>query len=604
VPSAEGKPSLFVALLLKPGALSIGFLLFTLALCLLSLQAGCASVLAGGGDTGWLIASGQYILTNGHLPKLDIFTWTASDRPFICYQWLFEIFVALLFRAGGLSAVGAGATMAVAFLCLYALPRLWRQLGVPLALSFAFLLPTLTPFWFFARPQLVSYLAAFFCIQILERFRRSPRSRSIYFLPALVLLWTNMHCFAVLGPSLIAVYLLSMLLPAESSCSSSSSSSSSSCDSKSFRSLLVVFIASCLALFITPFDFATILLSLNIFVHTDPASCNELRPLYLTELAFDPANLYVLVAFLLLVCRHKKVPAAGLFISLAGLGGGLVVARLQPLGVILSWPFVGLALASYFRADPGSICAVAKVESKKLNLCWLASTLLCSLLIWFSRYPGEGQARLAYLGKPQTLQFVASHLGPSSHIFNDTISGSRLIFLSGPAVYIDSRLFLFDSAFYQDWLKVMNGRPGAPTDSKSWHDFALVHGIDGVVLRRGLALYQTLLDSADWLLVMDDGESSFWLKNNAQNLAQLKKWAVNCDRGESFGLSGSALAIDRVALAAKHLALARRSLDEAAFARAKSEAQASLNLVNSQAARALLQKLEQKGAPATIESCR
>ncbi|MBU6453358.1 MAG: hypothetical protein KGS72_16370 [Cyanobacteria bacterium REEB67] len=529
---------------------------------------GSVSVLAGGGDTGWLLATGQYILEHGRLPQFDIFTWTSTERPFICYQWLFEVLCALLYRGGGLLAVAAVALSISAFLVLCALPLQWLRRGLPLALSFALLAPALTPFWFFARPQLVTYLAAFFFLAILERWRAAPASKSIYFLPVIVLFWTNMHCFALLGPLLIGAYLLFC---------------------RRERSLLYVFAFSFLALFVTPFDVTTILQSLNIFVHTDPTSCNELQPLYLTRLLLDPANIYVFVALTLLVIKHKNVPVVGLVISLTALLAGLAVARLQPLGVILSWPFVGLSLASFYEA--------ASVKStgaggQKNDVVWFVASLLFGLILSISRYPDEAAARRAYLGAAETLQFVAGHLKRDSHIFNDTISGSRLIFLQGPPVYIDSRLFLFDAAFYKKWLQVINAQNDDRTDLSAWRKFAASGDIDAVVLAHGLSFYQTLLGASDWLLVMDDGQSSFWLADNPGNRAKLKAWAVDLERGTGLGLSGAALANDTVAKAAKHLAVARTFFDQGDFDAAHREALSSLHMLRSAGAQALLKRLE------------
>jgi hypothetical protein len=557
------------------------FLLLALAALLLSLWRGSESVLAGGGDIGWLIATGEYILARGHLPGLDIFTWTSTDRPFICYQWLFEVFAAGLYRSGGLFAVAASAFLVTSYLALYALPAQWQRRGLPRALAFALLAPALTPFWFFARPQLVTYLAAYFFISILERWRNDATSGSIYVLPAIVLLWTNMHCFGALGPSLIAVYL-------------------AFCGSGRSRSLQFVLLASLVALFITPFDAPTILQSLNIFIHTDPASCNELQPLYLTRLLFDPANIYVLAALTLLLAKRKNLPAVGLAISLAALMAGLGVARLQPLAVILSWPFVGLALAAVYRpgradfkgASPERPEDFSKGRRRVWPTAWMGAALALSMLIWCGRYRSETEVRRAFLGGPETLQFVASHLKGDNHLFNDTISGSRLIFLHGPAVYIDSRLFLFTQTFYNDWLQAMNGPSVDDQNRISWPAFAARRGIDAVVLTRGLALYQTLLAAPDWLLVVDDGESSFWLADNASNRSKLQSWGVDCDRGTSFGLSGSALAVDEIAQAAKHLARARAYLDGGAFGEARKQGQAALNLVQSKGTKDLIERLD------------
>jgi hypothetical protein len=345
---------------------------------------GSQSVLLGGGDTGWLIRTGEYIASNVHLPGHDLYTWTCSGRPFVCYQWLFELFLFGLYKIGGLSAVGAVSFVVVSVLYLYCLPKTWLALGVRPAVIPVFMALLLTPFWFFARPQLASFVLAFAFIQILEVWRKSPRSRLIYLLPPLTAVWTNLHCVAGLGVALMVVYFFDATLVKQK-------------ESKCTGQLLAMLLLALAALFATPLDLPTLAASAQTFTHTDLASCNELKPLFVTSYLWHLSNLYVLAALIILTAGRRKLPRCGLFIALAALVSGLVVARLQPLGVLLSWPFVGMALAD----------CQAVVTSTRLKIAWLIGALAVALAIWFIRYPQEETAVNAFLGSQPALQLAA-----------------------------------------------------------------------------------------------------------------------------------------------------------------------------------------------------
>src|SRR5436305_14303207 len=59
------------------------------------------------GDPGslWHIVVGQRILSTGELIHTDPFSFTAAGEPWLSQGWLFDVGLALLYRAAGLSAI-------------------------------------------------------------------------------------------------------------------------------------------------------------------------------------------------------------------------------------------------------------------------------------------------------------------------------------------------------------------------------------------------------------------------------------------------------------------------------------------------------------------
>src|SRR5215472_14511740 len=56
-------------------------------------------------DTGWHIRSGEFILRNRHVPTVDLFSFTKTGPPWIAWEWLSDVAMALAHRIEGLAGV-------------------------------------------------------------------------------------------------------------------------------------------------------------------------------------------------------------------------------------------------------------------------------------------------------------------------------------------------------------------------------------------------------------------------------------------------------------------------------------------------------------------
>src|SRR5512146_1193718 len=53
-------------------------------------------------DTWWHTKYGEMILTSGHWPQVDAWSFTASGTARVAYEWGGEVVLALAWRVGGL----------------------------------------------------------------------------------------------------------------------------------------------------------------------------------------------------------------------------------------------------------------------------------------------------------------------------------------------------------------------------------------------------------------------------------------------------------------------------------------------------------------------
>ncbi len=156
----------------------------------------------------WLhLKTGSLILEQGRVPRVDAYTFTRPGAPFIAHEWLAEVLFALLYRhLGGLPALSL----------LYAVLMggiLWlgyrsterrlrgepsigpdaRRAGATLTTAALFYLMTSA---LALRPHLFTFLMALAFSTILPKAdARDPRERrgALIALPALQLLWANLH---------------------------------------------------------------------------------------------------------------------------------------------------------------------------------------------------------------------------------------------------------------------------------------------------------------------------------------------------------------------------------------------------------------------------
>lgn len=145
------------------------------------------------GDSAWHLRIGATILDSG-LPRGEFMLATSLGQPHIYWEWLAQVIYALGQRLGGLNGVVAVASLLIALtgLSLYAV---LRHRGVPLlaAMGFAFVAVSLTAIIWTARAQLFTLLIMVWWTERIWRYWREGAPRHLWFFPAVMALWVNLH---------------------------------------------------------------------------------------------------------------------------------------------------------------------------------------------------------------------------------------------------------------------------------------------------------------------------------------------------------------------------------------------------------------------------
>lgn len=181
------------------------------AVVLLALLLGCRQLV----ESSVLvhIKTGQHILSNGYWPPAkDVFSFTASDRPWINLSWLFDVLLAglhgLIGPAGVSVAVGCLAAVATYWLVNIGrknIPTWWTALCVGVGLL------TLQ-IGFVPLPRLITLLGTAWFLKHLVAWSDSRQPKLLWCLVGSLVVWTNLDSQAYVGWLLLAAYASGTLL--------------------------------------------------------------------------------------------------------------------------------------------------------------------------------------------------------------------------------------------------------------------------------------------------------------------------------------------------------------------------------------------------------
>jgi tetratricopeptide (TPR) repeat protein len=481
-------------------------------------------------DYGIHVATGRWILANGEVPRLDPFTWTLGDHPYVAYHWGFQVVLASL--EGALGTLGPvllrwALVVGTALFLLGTLRRRRVEPGLAAAIG---LLALVAAEWRFAvRPELMTDLGLAALLWLLER-RRSGGNLPLWALPALFLLWVNAHIY------LLGVIVLGIEMVAEA------------VRGRLDRRLVLGAASALGALLLNPYHEDAVLEPLRLLTRLDADNVfaqhiTELQsPLAIAEDPRAPYQLDLQVgawrALLLLtlpaawgLLRSGRWSDLGVLLTFAGLS--TLAVRNLPLFAIASLPALVSGLDGLFvRGRSWSPWRPA--------LAWgvAAATAILAVRVgsgaWYASQRRE--LRLRPIVEEATLAVGAARrvreLGLRGPLFNNLdVGGALLLEAPGVRIYIDGRNEVTGEHFFQSYL--------AATRPDGFDRMAAEKGIEVVVLshRQCLSLVQHLLRSSRWTLVHYDAVAVVFVRKGGLNAGVAEaRWPAPVTETERWAL--------------------------------------------------------------------
>jgi hypothetical protein len=472
--------------------------------------------LLGDGDTGWHIRIGEWILAHGSVPKTDMFSFTRPGAPFIAWEWLWDVGAALLHDRFGLGAVVLASmlVLCLTFALLYRLVN--RRCGNGLvALLLTALAAAGSAIHWLARPHLLTWLFIVIFLTLLESVREG-RTRLLWLLPAITILWTNLHGGFLAGIAILGAYgsgevLKAMLLEG------------------AWRDRVRAARAS-LPYFLTGVGCAAASLVNPYFYHLHQHIVEYLR---------DPYEMNHIVEF---QSANFRGAGAGFFEAMLALGLGAAVwfawrrrfgdvvlvvmwahlgllsARNIPLYMILAAPVAGVALVAWLKTLSGAaLPAWIRSSAELTRSAWddIAAMerigrahVICVVVLGAVGF-GMTLPRAGKFLKPEydpeayPSRALALLEDPAERIFTGDEWGDYLIYNlwpKGQKVYVDGRSDFYGHEFCEEYIQLV----GVKYD---WEQTLAKYRVNTVLLPPDAPLASTMKESSRWRIVYDDGSA-------------------------------------------------------------------------------------------------
>ena len=374
----------------------------------------------------WGIRDGRTILSSGHLPHSDAWSWTVRGKPWVPNSWGWDVVLGGLDRLGGGAGLAA-LNIAVVLVLAYLIARRAFEVGAPTVGVAATLAvaggATLLP-WINDRPQLISYVFVAVIVPAVAPGLRASRRRFVSLLVVLFVLqivWVNLHFFAIAGPVLVGVAGSGALLTRRTTVASSGVSARE----QALRTVVAVAVAfgGCC---ITPYG--AVVAAKTVAVRNDAAGL---------IVEWRPAGF----------ATFSQI--TGLLAILAAIGAGVHAYRARRLDItaVLVVLAIGTALACRM-APVTTVVAIPELAAACSALAVRRSRIIVAVTAMFGLVGlGIAAADAGNLGKldpASTSHDLVEQLPAGCRLLNDySLGGSVILFRPDVPVAIDSRTDLF-----------------------------------------------------------------------------------------------------------------------------------------------------------------
>ena len=423
------------------------------------------SLPGGDPDTYWHLASGKWMVEHGQLLRTDVFSSTVNGAPYSVGEWLGELAIYGAYVLGGWAGIALLRATLVAIGAFFITRVALRAAPAPFALAVTALALALSEITWTDRPQLFTF-ALFPLVFELLIVARAGRSRLLFIVPPLILVWTNLHGGYALGLALVAIFAAEAVL--------------------THRNALPLVATAVLALAASFVDPGSLGLGAAAAHATSPPRfiVEEAPPDVLRPAGFVFA-LFGLATLGLALARGGTLLDALLLVPLFWLG--LSAQRHMPYFALAATPYLAAGLSElWWGWHPASRFALPRPVIVGVGAGLVAMVAASVATAPFapneSYYPTTVRAKL---------------VATSGNLLNEYDWGGYLIWrVPERPVFIDGRLFLFLPDVLTEYEEMVFVRPG-------WRDQLDRHAIAQVLLRPDRPLVAALRELG-WTVVAED----------------------------------------------------------------------------------------------------
>lgn len=407
------------------------------------------------GDFWWHLKTGEYIVTHHAIPRLDFYSFTNPGKHWVAHEWLSEvIFYVIYSRFGFNTLIFLFTVMTVlAFWIVFRRSQAHPFVkGFAVLLSVWSILPTIG-----VRPRAFTLLFAGIYLALLHGFVRERRSKAIWWLVPLMVLWVNLHAGYLIGLVLIGVAIVGVVLDTWSAGEKLSS------QWPQLKTLVLVFIACLLAvninpqgprIFVFPFEFFLSPIQQDWVIDWLSPDFHQKELLPLAAL--------ILLTIAALALSPKRVRPSELLLFLATLYATLKSNRHMAIFALVAGPLLA-AYAQHWLATTrfGSLSSQTPAPANRrrelvMNLILLVPLIACVIKLKSVIYSTPTQDRV---GVPLNAVRYLKENGITGNTFTDPNiwSGYLIWALPSNPVYIDGRIDMYGDQFVKNYIELTTG---------------------------------------------------------------------------------------------------------------------------------------------------
>jgi hypothetical protein len=437
--------------------------------------------LFGDSDSGWHIRNGERIIRTGLLPRVDPYSFSKAQQPWVAWEWGADVLMGAVYRLSGLAGVALMFGLAVGT-AVWMWFRLNAAAGGNFLLSGLFLVPMLsaTSLHWLARPHVFSWLFLLGTVWFCERMPGRLRWRHLALVVIAAAAWSNIHASFFFAPLIALVYAageyIGPLIWALRPFHPAGDVPQQSRGSDYIRVALAAFVGT----FASPNGW-------RLHQHVASYLLNAGLLDRITEFqSFDfhqDGALRILVA-LAICCAggfaalsiHKP---ARFLLSMLLIAIALRSVRALPVAALLLLPLANGSITAVLSGARGLTAGLRKRLDSTLEYGRGLSTIECSfrgyaliplaaMLIFVSIRNGAG---FPADEMPVAASAAVALLPASARILATDTFGGYLIyrFSGGRKVFFDGRSDFYGADFAERYLQMVEARPGWRAEFKRWH---------------------------------------------------------------------------------------------------------------------------------------
>ena len=445
-------------------------------------------------DLGRHIKLGEIITKTGQIPKTNLFSYTNPDFPFINTHWLFEVVAYWFSQTVGLQVLLILKVVIIllsVWLIFQTIPKDKQTLLLPISFIFLHVLRERLEL----RPEIFSFLFTAASLFILERFLKT-KTRWIFILPAIQLLWINTHIYFFVGLILQAIFILHLTYQYLRLHLSG----------VKLKILRIIFGLSVALSLINPHGLAGLLYPLEVSKNYGYAIVENQTMFFLESINFkDPNFLFVKLSIglvmlsLLIALIRRKLEIKNILLSLSGMGLALMNVRGFPYLIFLSLP---ATLQNFGLIKANTI-------TKLMTIIVAGILIFESLFILSGEYyktDPRYQVGLRFGENVKgAMDFVLNNNLPGP-IFNNFDIGSYIIFRGYPKyqVFVDGRPEAYPAQFFPvTYIPMQSDFTAFKAEEEKW-------GFRTIIFSRtdqtpwGQTFLQNIVKDPTWKLVFVD----------------------------------------------------------------------------------------------------